>query len=136
MKILGTEDVNKRMPLLKPIAKDIKNLWTELLKHKEEFDNFQGNEDEKEELCKTMECKVDKMNKYIKEIEELDGCVATYSKGEIHFKSLLHGRKVLLCVLPSEEDKVGFWHELDETLGDRVKINKHILKEGKGNKNV
>ena len=39
----------------------------------------------------------------------------------MNFPSLFNGRKVFLCWKPNDE-RVRYWHELDETFNERVEI--------------
>ena len=64
---------------------------------------------------------IDKINNYIREVEELGCFVEEFKRGIVNFPSLYNGRKVFLCWKPGEE-KVGYWHELDETYNDRMQI--------------
>jgi len=127
MKILGIDDVNKMLPLIKPITLDIQQIWDIIIEQKISIEQM-SECDEKETIKKELSKNIDKINEYIKEIESLDGLVAAFKKGEIHFTSLYHGRKIFLCVLPLVENEVQYWHELDEVFTDRVLIDKHVLK--------
>jgi hypothetical protein len=64
---------------------------------------------------------IDKINNYIREVEELGCFVEEFKRGIVNFPSLFNGRKVFLCWKPDEE-RVAFWHELDESFNERVQI--------------
>lgn len=126
MKILGIKEVNQRLPLIKPITLDIQRMWSVIMEQKEKSEKMEDG-DAKDQLLKELKNNIDKINGYIKEVEQLDGLMASFNSGEVHFTSLYHGRKIFLCVLPLEEENVQYFHELDETFADRIQIDNHVL---------
>ena len=64
---------------------------------------------------------IDRINGYIREIEDLGCFVQEFKRGVINFPTLYVGRKVFLCWRPGDEE-VRYWHELDESFTERTPI--------------
>lgn len=122
------------LPLLRRIVKDITQKWeliilkrTELECLEKGFDASHGDltHDDRQKKVETLKQDlnylIDKINSYIREVEDLGCFVEEFKRGVINFPSLYNGRKVFLCWTP-DEDQVGHWHELDESYNDRVRI--------------
>ena len=133
-RLVSIEEGNRMLPLLRRIVKDITKKWeliiykrTELEYLEKGFDSSHGNlsdEDRKattEGLKQDLNYLIDKINSYIREVEDLGCFVEEFKRGIINFPSLYNGRKVFLCWTPGEETVV-HWHELDESYNDRVRI--------------
>jgi hypothetical protein len=134
-KVISIQEANRMLPLLRQIVQDIINHWEQIISKRTELECL-----EKElrppappreprprapqaaaELKTDLNYLIDKINQYIREVEELGCFVEEFKRGIINFPSLFHGRKVFLCWKP-DENEVGHWHELDETFKDRVRI--------------
>ena len=134
-KIISIQEANRMLPLLRQIVMDIMTHWEQIIAKRTELECL-----EKEiavpgaarprdgertraigDLKSDLNYLIDKINNYIREVEELGCFVEEFRRGIINFPSLFHGRKVFLCWKPDETD-VAFWHELDETFKDRVRI--------------
>lgn len=124
-KILSVQEANKMLPLVKSITKSIQDTWTAIITARTEFSILELNDKSNAAAIKLkkdeLNTLIDRINQYITEIEDLGCFVEEFNRGIINFPSLFHGRKIFLCWLPSDE-KVGFWHELDETMQDRCPI--------------
>ena len=139
-KLVSIEEANRMLPLLRSIVDDIRYCWEQIIAKRTRLETLEkgqegaeadagdtsGGEDEvaqeitdvKSDLNRLIE----RINNYIREVEDLGCFVEEFKRGIINFPSLYHGRKVFLCWGLGEE-AVGNWHELDESFNDRVKIH-------------
>ena len=137
-KVISIQDANRMLPLLRQIVTDIMVNWEQIIQKRTELECLEKelrpatgaaptksmDADRSEaalDLKNGLNHLIDKINCYIREVEELGCFVEEFKRGIINFPSLFHGRKVFLCWKP-DEDEVSHWHELDETFKDRVKI--------------
>jgi len=133
-RIISIEEANKMLPLLRQIVMDIIQHWDEIISKRTELECVEkelaqvaGKRESQPKRSSVAELKadlnylIDKINSYIREVEQLGCFVEEFKRGIINFPSLFHGRKVFLCWKP-DEVSVTHWHELDETFKDRVKI--------------
>lgn len=134
-KVISIRDANRMLPLLRQIVNDIMSHWDLIIQKRTELECLEkeaappapsrpethGRGRETAELKADLNYLIDKINHYIREVEELGCFVEEFKRGIINFPSLFHGRRVFLCWKPDEPD-VAHWHELDETFKDRVKI--------------
>ena len=134
-KVISIQEANRMLPLLRRIVVDIMSHWEQIISKRTELECLEkdlapaaaGREQSQERIQAVSELKadlnylIDKINNYIREVEELGCFVEEFRRGIINFPSLFHGRKVFLCWRPDEQD-VEHWHELDETFKDRVRI--------------
>jgi hypothetical protein len=134
-KIISIQDANRMLPLLRQIVLDIMTHWEQIIGKRTELECLEkeiqaevpaGRGRDKNtlrmgDLKAELNYLIDKINNYIREVEELGCFVEEFRRGIINFPSLFHGRKVFLCWKPDETD-VCYWHELDETFKDRVRI--------------
>jgi len=111
------EEANKMIPLLKSITEDVKNTWSKILKDRVALESNRDDDSLKEVLNTS----IDKINGYIREIEELGCFMEEFKRGVVNFPSLYLGRKIFLC-WNSEEDSIKYWHELDESYNERTRI--------------
>ncbi len=133
--VISIQEANRMLPLLRQIVRDIMSHWERIILKRTELECLEkdirgaacGSNPESGRATHTAELKaelnylIDKINSYIREVEDLGCFVEEFKRGIINFPSLFHGRKVFLCWKP-EESEVLHWHELDETFKDRVKI--------------
>ena len=128
-RILSLEEANKMLPLLEKIVRDIMKTWEEIIHKRTELEcleknpdqNAQDVQEEAQELKSDLNRLIDRINSYIREVEQLGCFVEEFKRGIINFPSLYHGRKVFLC-WGLEDENVGYWHELDESYNDRIRI--------------
>ncbi len=129
-KLLTIHEANRMLPLLRSIVVDIRSSWNQIISKRSELESLekskrddQGDHDnqEIEELKTELNLLIERINNYIREVEDLGCFVEEFKRGIINFPSLYHGRKVFLC-WGLDDESVEFWHELDESYNDRVKI--------------
>jgi hypothetical protein len=133
--VISIQDANKMLPLLRQIVMDIMNNWEQIILKRTELECLEkdirgtntGSIQDSGRAVGIMELKaelnylIDKINNYIREVEDLGCFVEEFKRGIINFPSLFNGRKIFLCWKP-DESEVLHWHELDETFKDRIKI--------------
>jgi hypothetical protein len=133
-KLISIEEANRMLPLLRHIVKDIVANWELIIYKRTELECLEkgvdgpgGNLSDGEREATLANLKqdlnglIDRINNYIREVEDLGCFVEEFKRGIINFPSLYNGRKVFLCWKPDEES-VSHWHELDESFNDRVRI--------------
>ena len=134
-KIIGIDEANRMLPLLRQIVHDIMSHWEKIIQKRTQLECMEKGVDPSGkggapkghtgELAQSLKFElnylIDKINNYIREVEELGCFVEEFKRGIVNFPSLYNGRKVFLCWKP-EEPTVSHWHELDETYNDRVPI--------------
>ena len=119
-----TTEANKMLPLVRSITDDIRENWDKIVVLRTEMEctftkkNIESPSYMKEELNYL----IDKVNRYIKEMDDLGLFVAEFKRGVINFPSLRNGHKVFLSWMTGE-GSVEFWHELDETSQNRKHLN-------------
>jgi hypothetical protein len=135
-RVISLEEANNMLPLLGKIVRDITSTWEQIIQKRTELECLEKNPEStgSEQRDEIMELKgdlnrlIDKINGYIREIEELGCFVEEFKRGVINFPSLYVGRKVFLCWKPGDGE-VRFWHELDESYSERTPIRdcRHFL---------
>ena len=138
-RIIAIDEANRMLPLLRQIVNDIVSHWERIIQKRTQLECLEkglpaagdaadaGELSQEEQDARTQSLKVelnyliDKINGYIREVEQLGCFVEEFKRGIVNFPSLYSGRKVFLCWKP-DEDEVAHWHELDETYNERVKI--------------
>jgi len=133
-KLISIEEANRMLPLLRKIVADITVNWEIIIYKRTELECLEKGMDtgspsqspsEREAsiqgLKQELNSLIDRINSYIREVEDLGCFVEEFKRGIINFPSLYNGRKVFLCWKP-DEPGVGHWHELDESFNDRTKI--------------
>ncbi len=129
-RILSLEEANRMLPLLDQIVRDIMNTWTLILKRRSELESLEKSPDPQQEKTRDDEITelkadlnrlIDRINGYIREVEDLGCFVEEFKRGVINFPSLYIGRKVFLCWKPGDL-QVMYWHELDESYNERSPI--------------
>jgi hypothetical protein len=134
-KMISIQEANRMLPLLRQIVMDVTVHWEQIISKRTELECLEkeasgpavarAREMERSRIVAELKAElnylIDKINSYIREVEDLGCFVEEFKRGIINFPSLFHGRKVFLCWKPDETD-VAHWHELDETFKDRVRI--------------
>ena len=131
-KLISIEEANRMLPLLRQIVKDITTNWELIIYKRTELECLEKGVDavsvppeERDATLQSLKQElnhlIDRINNYIREVEDLGCFVEEFKRGIINFPSLYNGRKVFLCWKPDEES-VAHWHELDESFNDRVRI--------------
>ena len=141
-KILTIDDANRMLPLLRTIVRDIRCSWEMIITKRTELECIEKeknggppraeplNEDPErllrlDRLKAELNALIERINNYIREVEDLGCFVEEFKRGIVNFPCLLSGRKVFLC-WGLEEDRVQHWHELDESYNDRVPIRQGL----------
>jgi hypothetical protein len=132
-KLISIEESNRMLPLLRQIVGDIMTNWDKIIYKRTELECLEKGVDggaglaarERDEKLRGLKHElnwlIDRINCYIREVEDLGCFVEEFKRGIINFPSLYNGRKVFLCWKP-DEPSVTHWHELDESFNDRVRI--------------
>ncbi|MGQ9591980.1 MAG: DUF2203 domain-containing protein [Planctomycetota bacterium] len=133
-KLISVDEANRMLPLLRSIVADIMSAWDQIIFKRTELECLEkstgsngpqlspeAREAALSNLKQDLNGLIDRINGYIREVEDLGCFVEEFKRGIINFPSLYNGRKVFLCWKPDEEN-VSFWHELDECFNDRVRI--------------
>lgn len=135
-RVISLEEANHMLPLLGRIVTDITRAWDQIIQKRTELECLEKNPEhsrveQREEigdLKGELNRLIDRINGYIREVEELGCFVEEFKRGVINFPSLYVGRKVFLCWKPGDGE-VRFWHELDESYSERTPIRdcRHFL---------
>ncbi len=133
-RIISIDEANRMLPLLRHIVEDIMANWEKIILKRAQLECMEKGLDptgsgpgpaDKEAAVQSLKFElnhlIDRINSYIREVEELGCFVEEFKRGIVNFPSLYCGRKVFLCWKP-DETSVNHWHELDETFNDRVSI--------------
>ncbi|HZN59265.1 MAG TPA: DUF2203 family protein [Planctomycetota bacterium] len=129
--ILSLEDVLKRVPLLKRIAKDSSESVEGRRKAKEFLEELtiiskKFSSSEIEETTNSLRREINECDRalesYEKEVRDLGGILRDPGRGLTYFYSQRDGRKIFLIWELREPDLL-CWHELDETFSDRVPVD-------------
>lgn len=126
--LISLQRANKMLPLIKSIVDNLVTTWDEIIQSRTKLEYAEKNLPpatenswSADEIKATLNYLIDKINGYIREVEELGCFVEEFKRGVINFPSLYRGRKIFLCWMQGEE-VVGHWHELDEGFVDRRQI--------------
>jgi hypothetical protein len=133
-RLISIEEANRMLPLLRQIVRDITANWDLIIYKRTELECLEKGVDSGvvvqpkdvrdlslQNLKQDLNYLIDRINSYIREVEDLGCFVEEFKRGIINFPSLFNGRKVFLCWKPDEEG-VSHWHELDESFNDRIRI--------------
>lgn len=133
-RLISIEEANRMLPLLRQIVQDIVTNWELIIYKRTELECLEKGVDSTDgglspearetglqSLKQELNYLIDRINNYIREVEDLGCFVEEFKRGIVNFPSLYNGRKVFLCWNP-EEAVVSHWHELDESYNDRVVI--------------
>ncbi len=128
--LVTVDDANRMLPLLEKVVVDIVTVWDEIIQKRTELECLEKNPirvdtenaaQSSQQLKLELNCLIDRINGYIREVEDLGCFVQEFKRGVINFPTLYVGRKVFLCWRPGDEE-VRFWHELDESFTERTPI--------------
>jgi hypothetical protein len=129
-KILSIEESNRMLPLLQVIVRDVMKCWDSIIYKRSQLELLEKSlaatreskwEQQLQDLKIELNRLIDRINGYIREVEELGCFVEEFKRGVINFPSLYLGRKVFLCWTPGDPE-VRYWHELDESYNERSLI--------------
>ena len=128
--LVTVDDANRMLPLLEKVVVDIVSVWDEIIQKRTELECLEKNPirvdsentaQSSQQLKQELNGLIDRINGYIREVEDLGCFVQEFKRGVINFPTLYVGRKVFLCWRPGDEE-VRFWHELDESFTERTPI--------------
>ncbi len=100
-RILSLEEANRMLPLLERIVRDIMKTWEQIIQKRTELEYLEkspeaaaatNREDQVQELKADLNRLIDRINGYIREVEELGCFVEEFKRGVINFPSLYIGR--------------------------------------------
>lgn len=129
-RLVTVDDANKMLPLLERVVSDIVDVWDGIIQKRTELECLEKNPIRVDEASVAVDAQdlklelnllIDRINGYIREIEDLGCFVQEFKRGVINFPTLYVGRKVFLCWRPGDEE-VRYWHELDESFTERTPI--------------
>ena len=121
IKYFTPAEARRTLPLVKNIVQDILDTTKEMRLLADEI----GNNVEGDDRIKKMASDVDK---FMNELEEI-GCYFkdwNFRIGLVDFPGLIDGREVFFCWKSDEED-IGFYHELDEGFSGRKSIPLELI---------
>lgn len=134
MKIFSFTEANKMIPLVKAIVLDIQKTYFEAQAIREYLKTIQGNFEiespEKLKILEDIKSKVDdyveKIDRFVNELEEL-GCFLTdVNKGIVDFPSV-YGEKIILLCWNINEQEVSHWHDIKENYASRKMVDEKFL---------
>ena len=127
-KLISLPEANRMLPLLRIIIRDITTHWERIIYKRTELETLEKDPLIRPSIEKAIQAikgelnyLLDKINHYIKEVEDLGCYVEEFKRGIVNIPTLYHGRKVFLC-WKCDEDEVAYWHKLDVGFSDRVRI--------------
>jgi len=121
------EQANKMLPLIKSITANIVEAWAGIIEKRKKIEEFGALNLQRLELLKEeINHFIDRLNGYIKEIEDLGCFVEEFRRGIINLPSLSNGRRVFLNWYPGDQS-ISYFHELDETFKDRCPMKQGIF---------
>ncbi len=127
-KLFSLQEANRLLPLLRRIMKDITACWERIIYKRTELECLEKDPTIHGSIEKVIQAikgelnyLLDKINHYIKEVEDLGCFVEEFKRGIVNVPTLYHGRKVFLC-WKVDEESVEYWHKLDEGFNDRRRI--------------
>lgn len=129
-RLLTIGEANLMLPLVEKVVVDIVSVWDGIIQKRTELECLEKNparesladrQGDAQELKQELNLLIDRINGYIREIEDLGCFVQEFKRGVINFPTLYVGRKVFLCWRPGDEE-VRYWHELDESFTERSPI--------------
>lgn len=111
----------RTLPLVRKIVEDILTTTKEMRLYAEDIDGKIENDPYIKKMAENVEG-------FIKELEEI-GCVYkdwNFTIGLVDFPSIIDGEEVYLC-WRSDEQTIGFYHELDSGFARRKEIPEEYL---------
>jgi hypothetical protein len=132
-KYFTVEEANQSLPLVKVIVSDIVQLYADIHDRKQRLmrvrhtpgtvqrDEETVYSEELEQIEQELEKDVQRLDGYVKEIQELGIELKNFETGLIDFYSMMNGKEVYLCWKLGEPE-VGFWHDLEAGFSGRQQL--------------
>ena len=139
-KYFTVAEANSMLPLVRAIVGDIAELAAQLrerherltrLRPGDRFSLSDAHDEELQQLRTEFERGQEKMEEYVRELNELGIELKDYFTGLIDFPSLMNGRPVYLCWRLGEPE-VAYWHELEAGFAGRQKLVHDTSRVGLG----
>ena len=127
------EEANRTLPLVKRIVRDIVEGYPQFQRERESYREVAlepGPELQRrlESLSEAIDDYGDRLRGLLRELDQVGCVVKDYQEGLVDFHSLYHGRAILLC-WKLDEERVGYWHELDAGFAGRQPITPEFAEE-------
>lgn len=120
--IINIDTANKMIPLLESIVGETQKLWKQIRDKRKVLDTDNMlDEQSRNTLLEHLHRDTERLTEILDEVENLGCTIESYGEGIIGIPSSLDGRHVLLC-WRSGEDKIQYYHSLDQDHHDRVLI--------------
>jgi hypothetical protein len=128
------EEANRTLPLVRRIVQDIVNTYPEMQHQTEQMHQLAsagiGPELQVriEKLRDQIDTTSDRINSFIKELEQIGCYFKGFEEGLVDFYSLYKGKPVFLC-WKFDEKRITHWHEIDSGFGGRQPITVEFADE-------
>ena len=124
--VLTVKQMDERLPLVERIASDLVDTWGVVLRMRAALERgavsiVNAEAKSTEELTEELERMVQRVQGYLKELQQLGGTFQEYRRGVVNFPMVRSGRMVLACWIPGESTIRG-WHESHETVVQRKSL--------------
>lgn len=127
-KLFTLAEANRTLPLVRRIVEDIAAAypaWKDLVARYELVAAAArpewGESQEQRDLQAEIDVVAGKINRYLKELEQVGCEFKGFDEGLVDFHGRLDGREILWCWKKGEE-RITFWHELDTGFAGRQAI--------------
>lgn len=126
-KLFTVDEANAMLPLVRAIAKDVSELYHDLIERQRRLDLLTGRRDievgdpysdELVEMERELEADQRRLREYVEELQHLGVELKGPADGLLDFPSEMDGRIVYLCWKLGEPE-VAHWHELDTGFAGR-----------------
>lgn len=127
------EEANRTLPLVRRIVRDIVEGYPQFQRERENYRELNlapGPELERrlESLTEAIDDYGDRLRSLLRELDQIGCVVKDFQEGLVDFHSLYHGRPIMLC-WKLDEDRVGYWHELDAGFAGRQPITPEFAED-------
>ena len=129
---LTVDEVNKRLPLVRSIVRDIVDLHSDLAQRKQRLTSLRERHPASatadsvyEQEVQQMEAELSRdeltLGKYSKELQQIGGELTDAASGTVDFPGDLDGERISLC-WRLDEPEILFWHSDDCGGGERMSL--------------
>jgi hypothetical protein len=129
-KFFTVAEANGTLPLVRAIVRDIAELAQQLRERHERLNRLRpgdrfslspAHDEEIQQGKAELERGQEKMEEYVRELQQLGVELKDYFTGLIDFPSVMNGRPIYLC-WRLDEPEVAHWHELEAGFSGRQKL--------------